>query len=718
MRGAAFIMPMMLAAAAVAADIVDIPRLNGLPVGSGTWCDQGFRVDAVVDVEEGVAHPDAAAARFRLGWTDEGLRVRVEVRDTTPEENAEIWRGDSVEIVFARVADMGNYRLQYIVAPGSTEHFPEPRIVVYDYRLDYPWREPSAMPPPLPAPPYAVTRTDNGYVVDLIAPWTHLDVEAKEGLELGVQVQINNYALGRRRLARWFPLSAGGDGPRPMHPVRLAVAPSVAETMAAGVECPLFRRVSVRAMADATRAGQTLSVAIDGETRGSLALGDARDGWSEGVFTLPLPVPSQANWKTLTVTAVDGVVKTLPIYTLADTRKKAFQRLDIRPFPAVFAGETLPPIDFENPNLAEDCAGEYTLKILGYFDADQNPVTKAEKPGRYSAVVEVTAFGESTRRYFTLYRIPNPDAFNGGRWWMANMKFRLDGIPSGLGVADALFANDPNEVVSGDMRWIFFDALHANPHAATMLAGLAEMPDAVINGQRLPAPLERPGRRHDSQIFALQRKFGDQAPMYDYDVITPRDYDADPEKRWPVVIFLHGSNSSAPLDQLDDNPRGPRRNPIIRENPPFLLVAPQYFHQRDGIGWEPSAVIEVLDDVAKKYRIDPDRICLTGHSMGGHGTLIVGATYPERFAALLPSGAFGKPEDAAPITNVPVWFFHGAKDDMTPVEPLRKIVEFVKANNQAETRYTEYPDMGHDNDRRMYDDPDIYDWILQQRRAP
>lgn len=114
---------------------------------------------------------------------------------------------------------------------------------------------------------------------------------------------------------------------------------------------------------------------------------------------------------------------------------------------------------------------------------------------------------------------------------------------------------------------------------------------------------------------------------------------------------------------------------------------------------------------------DPDRVYVTGLSLGGYGTWAFGAAYPDRVAAIAPISGAGAPATACALKATPIWSFHGALDDI--VEPGGDIamVESVNACGGA-ARLTLYPDLGHDAWTRTYDNPEFYDWLLAHRRCP
>jgi predicted esterase len=129
---------------------------------------------------------------------------------------------------------------------------------------------------------------------------------------------------------------------------------------------------------------------------------------------------------------------------------------------------------------------------------------------------------------------------------------------------------------------------------------------------------------------------------------------------------------------------------------------------------EMDGVIKALDYVIKRHRIDPRRVYLTGHSSGCYGVWRLAEAYPEKWAALAPVAGFTNPE-VAKVSQIPTWIFHGAKDDLAPVERARALVQQLK-EAKADVRYTEVPDRKHVIWREVYNPKELYDWFATKAR--
>ena len=195
----------------------------------------------------------------------------------------------------------------------------------------------------------------------------------------------------------------------------------------------------------------------------------------------------------------------------------------------------------------------------------------------------------------------------------------------------------------------------------------------------------------------------------DYLIALPKDYDK--EEKWPLLLFLHGKGERG--DDLNlVKVHGPPK--LIDEGMefPFVVVSPQCPEDQ---WWQPVELIALLDEIVAKYNVDEDRIYVTGLSMGGYGTWSLAHHAPRRFAAIAPICGPVIPNWAKDIPHVPVWVFHGAKDETVPVEWSEEIVEKLE-EEMGDVRLTIYPDAGHDSWTESYANPKLYEWLLSHRR--
>ncbi len=202
---------------------------------------------------------------------------------------------------------------------------------------------------------------------------------------------------------------------------------------------------------------------------------------------------------------------------------------------------------------------------------------------------------------------------------------------------------------------------------------------------------------------------------FGYLLFLPKDYGTD-DRKWPVMLFLHGAGERGDDLKLVKL-HGPPKLVESQPNFPFIVVSPQCPKDQ----WWPGdmqqhLLAELLDQVLARFATDPQRVVVTGLSMGGFGSWTMAARYPNRFAAAVPICGGGDPDDAPQLKTIPFWVFHGAKDFGVPLKLSEDMVAAVmKAGGQA--KLTVYPEAGHDSWTETYNNPALYEWLLTQRRT-
>lgn len=147
-----------------------------------------------------------------------------------------------------------------------------------------------------------------------------------------------------------------------------------------------------------------------------------------------------------------------------------------------------------------------------------------------------------------------------------------------------------------------------------------------------------------------------------YLLYLPKDYEK--QESWPLLLFLHGSGERG--DDLElVKVHGPPKLIAAGKDFPFIVVSPQCPKDR---WWEPIELVALLNDLSDKYKVDHDRIYVTGLSMGGFGTWQLASYAPDRLAAIVPICGGGEKYWAKKFLHIPVWAFHGGKDTGVPPE--------------------------------------------------
>jgi predicted esterase len=197
-----------------------------------------------------------------------------------------------------------------------------------------------------------------------------------------------------------------------------------------------------------------------------------------------------------------------------------------------------------------------------------------------------------------------------------------------------------------------------------------------------------------------------------YLLYLPDGYVNDTVTKWPMIIFLHGSGESG--DNLEKvKVHGPPKLIAQGKKFPFIVVSPQA--PNASTGFQTEVLKGMLGDLKKKYHVDEDRVYLTGLSMGGYGTWEVAQKHPEDFAAIAPVCGGGDAEKTWRLRHIPVWCFHGAKDDVVPLAASQLMVDSLKKYS-TNVRFTIYPNANHNSWEETYNNDSLYTWFLSQKR--
>jgi predicted peptidase len=298
--------------------------------------------------------------------------------------------------------------------------------------------------------------------------------------------------------------------------------------------------------------------------------------------------------------------------------------------------------------------------------------------------------------------------------------------------------------------------------AVWAIAGLAAEPAAVDESAE-------PRLLRQSYVSSA----GDERQHFVY---LPAGYETDTERRWPLLLFLHGNGERG--DGREDLDwvlvHGPLYEAWVQKRDlPFVIVAPQldlfgldktvdYIRDRDpatiprrlaeGVplrpgdfptpqpmagavpdaelpfgaegppnGWprREQDLLAILDQALERHRIDPDRVYLTGLSYGGFGSWYLASRHPRRFAAVAPVVGWGHPALMAPLaeTRMPIWVFAGGRDPAVPVRFFYAGLNELERLGHDGVRFTTHEDGGHDVWKRIYGGRDLYDWLLSHRRG-
>lgn len=199
---------------------------------------------------------------------------------------------------------------------------------------------------------------------------------------------------------------------------------------------------------------------------------------------------------------------------------------------------------------------------------------------------------------------------------------------------------------------------------------------------------------------------------FGYTQYLPKDFDES--KKYPLVFFLHGAGEWG--EDLDVACRhGFMKH--VRESGkeyPFICVAPQCPANKYWACYTES-LLAFLDYICQTLPVDKDRIYLTGLSMGGTGTWMLGMAAPERFAAMAPICGSGIYWFGEALVNIPIMVYHGDCDEVVPVENSMEMVRSVnKRGGNATIKILK--GVWHNAWDAAYEGDELYTWLLSHKR--
>lgn len=181
----------------------------------------------------------------------------------------------------------------------------------------------------------------------------------------------------------------------------------------------------------------------------------------------------------------------------------------------------------------------------------------------------------------------------------------------------------------------------------------------------------------------------------------------------PLLLFLHGAG-----ERGDDLERvgihGPMKEIRNGRKLPFIVVAP--LCPADA-AWDPLMLTGLLDEVESKWRVDTERVYVTGLSLGGFGTYTLAAFSPKRFAAIAPIAGWASKWIAPSIKEIPIWSTHGDADPAVPLDQETPLIEALRAWG-AEVRFDVIAGGTHDVWTDVYAGDALYAWLLEHKRKP
>lgn len=182
----------------------------------------------------------------------------------------------------------------------------------------------------------------------------------------------------------------------------------------------------------------------------------------------------------------------------------------------------------------------------------------------------------------------------------------------------------------------------------------------------------------------------------------------------PLIVFLHGSGErGTEIEKVKVH--GPLKYTKTQQLDAYIL-APQC---PDNERWDQEVLYRLIQKIQSENKnIDSSRIYLTGMSMGGWGTFDLAFDHPEMFAAVVPICGFvnrWEMEKVCNIKNIPTRIFHGLLDDVVVVDYSVNVYKKLKGCG-GDVALTIFDDANHDSWSRVYDNPEIYEWMFKQMK--
>jgi predicted peptidase len=201
----------------------------------------------------------------------------------------------------------------------------------------------------------------------------------------------------------------------------------------------------------------------------------------------------------------------------------------------------------------------------------------------------------------------------------------------------------------------------------------------------------------------------------------------EPGKLYPILVWTSGygemgDNNFAQLRHLNHI----FQDPDSKERYPFYCLVMQVPKnvgewvngKQDGVDMA-DVLMDLLDQTMNQFPVDPERVYLSGVSIGGKVCFELAMRYPDRFAALAPLASGGCDLDRkrlARIIHIPIWMFHSTNDPLSPIGPAQQTANLLTELGGI-VFLTEVASDYHDCWTSAFLDHELMGWLLAQRRG-
>ena len=208
-------------------------------------------------------------------------------------------------------------------------------------------------------------------------------------------------------------------------------------------------------------------------------------------------------------------------------------------------------------------------------------------------------------------------------------------------------------------------------------------------------------------------------------LFLPSNYAQVPSGGWPLIMFIHGAGV------ISNDPNTIRQEALpnkldLTPGFPFIVISPLITPADDAgdTNWlseqTTSSLMSLLEEIKFKYAVDPERVYLTGYSLGGGATWKLGLQFPTRFAAIAPAAGYYQnppvvPSNICDLQGTPIRAHHGSADPIVPLYAQQNLVDAVN-NCGGNAQLIVLNGMEHDIGAPVYFNTNaLYDWMLQYR---